>query len=126
LQRIRYCGAVEPLLVEVSTNKDSITLHFDSAINAAALNAAAFKVSAWNYKRTSAYGSKDYKPSAPEQIGRDTWAVSDVEVSQSGTAVSIKLPEMMPAHQVKVEYAIPFKSGAALKKTVHLTIHPLP
>ena len=126
LQRIRYCGAVEPLLLDVSSNQDRITLHFDSAINAAALTTAAFKVSAWNYKRSKAYGSKDYKPSAPEQIGRDTWSVSAVEVSQSGTAVSIMLPDLMPAHQVKVEYAIPFQSGAALKKTVHLTIHPRP
>lgn len=126
LQRIRYCGPGEPLLVGVSSKAERITLQFDSAVNAAALDAQDFKVSAWNYKRTKEYGSKDYKPSAPDTVGRDTWTVSDVAVSPSGNSVSIKLPDLMPAHQVKVEYAVPFTSGSTLNKTVHTTIHQLP
>ena len=102
-----------------------IRLSFNEPIDPATLDAGQFAVSAWNYKRTSGYGSKKYKPSQPDVVGTDTWPVGRVSRTDDPRAVWIELPAIMPTHQVRVDYRVGFESGATLADSVHLTIHAL-
>ncbi len=109
----------------MKARRGGIRLSFNEPIDPATLDAGQFAVSAWNYKRTSGYGSKQYKPSQPEVEGKDGWAVGEVRTTADARTVWIALPDICPAHQVRVDYRVGFKSGASLDNSVHLTIHAL-
>ena len=125
LQRIRYTGKPEALLMDVKARSGGIALSFNQSIDPASLDISQFKVSAWNYKRTGGYGSQNYKPSTPGAVGKDSWSVSTVSILDDTKTLWIALPDIMPAHQVKVEYQAGFTSGETLADKVHLTIHKL-
>lgn len=125
LQRIRYTGIEEPLLLDVKARQGAIHLTFSQPVNPASLAASNIRVTAWNYQRGAGYGSRNYRPSSPGEVGTDTWTTSDVSLMADRRTVRIALPDLVPADQVRVDYRVGFTSGTEQAHAVHLTIHRL-
>ncbi|MCM8532869.1 MAG: PA14 domain-containing protein, partial [Lentisphaeraceae bacterium] len=83
---------------DVRVEKRGIYMSFETALDKSlALNTASYSVKRWNYKRTAAYGSGNYKLDGTP--GSDTLAVSSVKISKDRKSVFIAVPNMREVMQ---------------------------
>ncbi|MEM9660535.1 MAG: hypothetical protein AAF961_19390, partial [Planctomycetota bacterium] len=88
-------------------------------------NPRAYLVQRWQYRRTSDYGSEDYRVSDPRRAGRDRVRVTAAEVSDDGKSVLLKISEMQPAQQMQIRYRLRAADGAPMQHTIQHTVHAL-
>jgi glucose/arabinose dehydrogenase/mono/diheme cytochrome c family protein len=117
LQRVRYTGKPEPVLTDVKARSGVIELTFNQAVE---INATNCRVEMWNYQWTQAYGSRKYSVRNPETTKPDDVEVTGVEIN--GNTIRIGVPDLLPAHQVKLTYRL---EGKTTDDVVHLTVHAL-
>jgi mono/diheme cytochrome c family protein/glucose/arabinose dehydrogenase len=121
LQRVRYTGRKEAALTGVKARAGRIEMTFSDALPVGNVDAGKFAASQWNYLWSRTYGSKKYSVKDPKVTEPDVLAVTGVDVSPDRRTMTVKIPELGPAHQVRLDYLVP--GGAA--ETIHLTIHAL-
>ncbi len=98
-----------------------VVLTFAEPVDVASLQPEKVKVRAWNYKRSSAYGSGRYTLDGP--AGTTPWGVAQVVASQDRKSVFIHLPKLPAAHQVEVRHEFQLAGGAAARGVVFFTVH---
>ncbi|MEZ6141484.1 MAG: ThuA domain-containing protein [Zavarzinella sp.] len=124
LQRIRYQPeGIYELPVRYSTSGNTIELSFDRAIDPASIKPESFTFERWNYRYSSAYGSKDWSVENPEKEARDTVGLAKVELLNDNKTVKITPTTWKPAMQVKLAYKLKFASSGECQGTVYTTIH---
>ncbi len=127
LARVRYKGGEGHMITGVSVVKDGIQLNCNFEPAAAAYtDLSKYRVTRYNYKWTSRYGSDHYSVSNPGTKGEDTLQVSRVSPGADGKSLVITIPELGPAETVCFRFEIPAKSGAVVKDAAYLTIHHMP
>lgn len=125
LVRVRYTGLPSTLPVEVVPMDKGVLLRFDVALDAAkATEAASYTVASWNYHRSYKYGSPQLK--ADGTPGIDWHGVSSAYLSEDRRAVFVGVPNMKPAMQMRIGWALTTAEGSRFEKNAYFTPYELP
>ncbi|MEO8562653.1 MAG: DUF6797 domain-containing protein [bacterium] len=121
LSRLRYTGRTNTVPVAVHAGQQGILVRFATRLDAAAVrDAAHFKLEAWNYVRSSAYGSGHFKRDGT--AGHDRLPVA-AHLSADGRSVLLIVPDMKPAMQMQLDYDLRGRDGTPIKSALYLTVH---
>jgi mono/diheme cytochrome c family protein len=121
LTRLRYTGRPSTLPLAVHSGQQGIVVRFASRLDAAsARDASHYRLEAWNYVRTSAYGSGHFKRDGT--AGHDKLDVA-AHLAPDGQSVLLVVPEMKPAMQMQLDYDLRTRDGAKLSNSLYLTVH---
>ncbi len=127
LYRVRYTGKPVHLPLEVKVARGTVSLAFPVALRREGLTPALFDVQRWNYRRTKAYGSKDYSVADPKKVGRDRVKVQAVSLSADGKTVTLEIADLKPVMQMAIGYkGLTAEDGAKMADTVYQTINYVP
>ncbi len=125
LYRVRYTGEPLRLPVGLIATRYGMILSFPDPLNpATAQNPQRYGVHVWNYRRTASYGSDDYRVSNGTP-GRDTLAITGIQLSEDHRSVLIQMPEISPCMQMEITYDLETADGAAITDRVLNTVHRL-
>lgn len=99
-ERVRYTD--KPVLMPVAfrVQRDAIEIDFAEPLDAAKTEVA---VEQWNYRWTSAYGSKDYSVAEPNKVGRDSVRVASMKLSDDRKTLRLEVPGLKPVMQMKID-----------------------
>ena len=122
LQRVRYTGLDVPVLTNVKARTGRIELSFNRPLPEGSLDKTKFAAQQWNYLWSSTYGSKQYSLKNPKVEQPDRIKVTKVSLSQDRTVLTVDIPELSVADQVRLVYQTP---GQTTSEEIHLTIHAL-
>ena len=127
LQRVRYTGKPLRMPLDVKTTKTGIQITFSDKLDERlAEDVESFTIKTWNYKYSGEYGSKMYKPSAPEEIGNDKITVKSAELLPDQKTVNLTLSQHQPVMQMSIEYDLDDATGEEMYGTLYQTIHQIP
>ena len=127
LQRVRYTGKPLRLPLDVKTTKTGIQITFSDKLDKElAEDVESFSIQTWNYKYSGEYGSKMYKPSVPEEVGKDKITVKSAKLLPDQKTVSLTLSPHQPVMQMSIEYDLDDATGEELYGTLYQTIHQIP
>ena len=127
LWRVRYTGKPAHLPAALAVRKDGLEIGFTDPLDrASAEDAANYAVLRWNYQWTQNYGSKQYSIETPGKVGQDTVEVVGAALSADGRTVTLKLADVRPAMQMKIELNLKSEQGGAVKHVIHSTVNKVP
>lgn len=125
LQRLRYTGRTEVLLLGARVVAGGIELEFSAPLEPASVVASAFAVQAWSYRWAARYGSAHWSVRQPEREGQDRLAVTRAVLADGGRRVRLVLPDLQPCDQVEVVSSVRAADGTPVEGTVYLTVRAL-
>ncbi len=103
----------------------ALVLSFLAPLGAdAAQDADRWALTAWNYRRSSDYGSPTFDLDGRREA-RSSLAVERVELSDGGRTARLVVPDLEPCMQLHVEWDIEDAEGRELRHAAHLTINAL-
>ncbi|MCI0536560.1 MAG: c-type cytochrome [Verrucomicrobiales bacterium] len=123
LARLRYTGGPSTLPREVVAMDKGVLLRFDIALDEKAADSANFSAERWNYKRTANYGSPHFKLDGSK--GQETMVPSSAYLSKDRKCVFIGIPEMKPAMQMRVGWALTAQMGMEFQQNAYFTPHEM-
>ena len=127
LQRVRYTGKKLLLPVALETQSDGVILRYSTPLDKElAEDTTSFSIAQWNYKYSSAYGSKEYKISKPDELGHDHLKVKSATLLNDGQSIHVVIENMQPAMQMQIKYDLESTDGDIINGTIYNTIHRLP
>ena len=100
---------------------DGVVLEFAEPLDPASLRQENVTARAWNYQRSSAYGSGRYTIEGP--AGTTPWAIGQTILSSDKKSVFIHLPQLPPVMQLEVRHDFRLASGVAARGVAFFTIH---
>ncbi|MEI7929210.1 MAG: DUF6797 domain-containing protein, partial [Verrucomicrobiales bacterium] len=104
-QRVRYTGKPAKMPLALHYTKSSIDITFTDPLDrASAADAQNYGGEWFTVKWTSQYGSPEFGVADPEKKGRDPLGIEQASLSQDGKTVSLKIPDLKPAHCVIIKY----------------------
>ncbi len=124
LQRVRFVSKpfLRPVGFEVFP--DGIRLRFPEPLDpGVAGDASNFSAEQWNFRWSERYGSADYLPSKPKEIGREAVEIKSVQVAPDGRAVFLQMPRLRPVMEMRIRYNLESAAGDTLRDEVYLTIN---
>lgn len=122
--RIRYTGKKANLPVDLKVRPGQVAITFSDPLDkSSATDPDNYNVQQWNYKWTSNYGSPHVKVSDPKKQGRDDMEVDAATLSPDGKTVTLKIDNVQPVMQMKIQYNLKAADGAAVKSAIHNTIN---
>jgi cytochrome c2 len=125
LARVRYTGHPFTLPRSVVPTREGVLLRFDVALEAAqATNPANFSAERWNYKRTPAYGSPHFRLDGAK--GQETMIPSSASLAADAHSVFVALPDMRPAMQMRLAWALNAKDGTTMQHSTYFSAQELP
>lgn len=105
LQRVRYTGGELHMPTKLKVLSDGLEIKFSQVLDEElATNTKMYAVSQWNYRYNADYGSMEYRVSDSELEGHDQLDVLAADLLSDGKTVRLKLSEVRPVMQMKVEY----------------------
>ena len=108
LQRVRYTGGELHMPTKLKVLSDGLEIKFSQVLDEElATDTKRYAVSQWNYRYNADYGSLEYRVSDSEQEGHDQLDVLAADLLSDGKTVRLKLSEVRPVMQMKVEYHKP-------------------
>jgi mono/diheme cytochrome c family protein len=120
LARLRYTGAPCTLPREVAAMDKGILLRFDVPLERnKATDPASFSIERWNYKRTPNYGSPHYKLDG--SLGQEWMSASSAYLSKDRKSVFIGVPDMKPAMQMRIGWALITAAGPGFEQNAYFT-----
>ena len=115
---------VLPAPVDLRVGKRGILLRFARALDPKVASLpGSYGVRRWNYKRTSQYGSPNYKLDG--KPGTEDLPVSSVKLSKDKKAVFVGIPDMREVMQMEVAYDVRTGDGSPISNKSFLTAHLL-
>ncbi len=122
--RVRFTGKTVAMPYSIKTHPTGIDITFTTPLNEAeAKDVENYGVEQWNYHYSAAYGSKDYKVSNPNEVGRDTVQVEYVNLSADRKTVSLALKDVKPVMQMGIRVKLKAADGTPIKTEIDYTIH---
>ena len=110
-------GPVQPesfAPVDLRAGKRGILLRFAHPLDPeSALQTDAYSVRRWNYKRTSKYGSPNYKMDGSP--GSEDLPVSSIKLSRDKKTVFVGIPDMREVMQMEVSYDLAAQDRSPIK-----------
>jgi hypothetical protein len=127
LQRVRYTGATVNMPTEMHVKSDGIEITFTSPVDASmAADASSYAVEQWNYKWSSDYGSAEYSVTDPKEKAHDPVEVQKATLSADKKTVFLKLDEVVPVMQMKIQMKIKGADGTPMDYSIYNTINKVP
>jgi sugar phosphate isomerase/epimerase/cytochrome c2 len=124
-QRVRYTGKSLRMPIGLETYQNGVALRFSSPLDRnAAQDTANYQLEAWNYKWSAAYGSPEYRPSAPGQTGRDEVEVRSATLLDKQT-VFLELANLRPVDQLAISYTLLSTDNQELDQSAILTLNSI-
>jgi hypothetical protein len=122
--RVRYGGGALRLPIDLRVSKDGVAITFaDPLDKASAEDVGNYAARRWNYRWTQNYGSKHYRVSDPAKEGQDDVVVTAASLSADGKTVLLKLEDLRPVMQMRIDLDIKAADGGRVKTTIHQTIN---
>jgi mono/diheme cytochrome c family protein len=100
---------------------DGVVLEFAEPLDPTSVQAGKVTVRAWNYKRSSAYGSGRYAVSG--EAGVTPLGVAQAVLSADKKSVFIHIPNLPAVMQLEVRHDFLLASGEAARGAAYFTIH---
>ena len=123
LQRVRYTGAPVDMPIRVQTLANGMALTFTSPLDRQwAEDPGNYALEAWNYKYGAHYGSDEFRPSRPDEVGRDEVEVISATLLDQHT-VFLQLAHVEPVMQLAIRYALRSSEGRTFDDIYYHTIH---
>ena len=121
IQRVRYTGKSHNAPNGLRVTDRGIHLSFDVPLDPeTAGNPDNYSIEQYNYRWTSNYGSRDYKPSDPSALGHDIVNISGVILAPDHKSVFLQVADLRPVMQSEITMRIKAADGSALpEKLVH-------
>ena len=120
--RIRYTGRPSTIPLSVQGGTQGIILRFATPLDpASATDAGRYEVQRWNYQRSSAYGSGNYRVNGT--AGRDTLTVAAAHLSADRKSLLILIPDMREVMQLQLAYDLRAADQRSMSDTVYMTLH---
>lgn len=85
-----------------------------------------YGVQRWNYRWTENYGSKHYRVSDPGKEGQDEVNVLAAVLSGDGKTVVLKIEDLRPVMQMRIDVDIKSADGERVKTTIYQTVNRVP
>ncbi len=121
LGRLRVGSAPVTTAVAARSCADGVILEFATPLDPASLGAEKIKARAWNYQRSSAYGSGRY--ALDGSAGTTPWGVAQTVLSADGKSVFVHLPQLPAMAQLEVAHEFKLANGATARGVVYFTIN---
>jgi len=90
-----------------------------------AKDSTSYQLRQWNYKWAASYGSKQYSPKSGK-VGQDTVEINGVKLAKDGRSVFLKIPDIKPVNQVKMDLKLQSADAKPFSELVYLTINKVP
>lgn len=126
IQRLRYTGEDGIYLRDAKARKNRLELIFTESVDADSISKESFSATAWNYRWSPGYGSPKLKTSDSKTHGIDQLKVDALDLSKDGKKLSVLIPDLIPCHNLKLDFEVNGTNGAKLSGPVYFTIHELP
>lgn len=124
IQRVRYTGKPHNAPKAVRVTDRGLHIDFDEPLDPeTAGNPDNYSIEQYNYRWTSNYGSKDYRPSNPEELGHDFVDIAGVRLAADKKSVLLQVAGLKPVMQSEITMRIKSASGAALPEKIYHTIN---
>ena len=124
IQRVRYTGGTVTMPNGIHFTDKGIRIDFTNALDATtAAEAANYSAQQYNYRWTSAYGSKVWKVSDPNQNGTDPLSISAVTLSPDKKSVLLEIAGLKPVMQIEVKMNIKSAAGTPVPDRIAATIN---
>jgi putative heme-binding domain-containing protein len=118
LYRVRATGQPMHLPVALHARRGALVLTFTDPLDpAAAAEPSRYSLRAWDLKRSANYGS-------PHVNERDV-LIAAAALAPDRRTLTLTIPDLAPAAELELRYALAAPDGAAVANTMHLTIHHL-
>ena len=116
--RIRSTGKPDHLPVGLTTAIGAVTVTFTDPLDReSAENPTAWKIEAWDLKRTKNYGSKHYN--------QRPWPVTKASLSQDGKSITLTVPDLAPTWGMSITCKIQGANGEDVQREIHNSIYKL-
>jgi type 1 glutamine amidotransferase/glucose/arabinose dehydrogenase len=126
LQRVRYTGAKAHFPVGMHAAAGALRLTFTEPLDKEiATDPDSWAAEMWNYKYAAEYGSKEYSVAHDGVEGHDPLEIKSAKLSDDGRGVTLEMPGLRPAMQVRVKYSLRSADGAPVKGELDATVHRL-
>ncbi len=126
-QRVRYTGHESVFLLSLTILSDGMALTFSAPLDPlVAADPDRYQAQSWNYRWTKAYGSPEFKPSSPQQQGRDPVIIDRVDLSEDHHTVNLRCRPHAEVMQMGLIYDLVAASGMPVRGELHHTIHHVP
>jgi hypothetical protein len=130
LYRIRYTGKKANLPVDLKARPGEIAITFSDPLDkSVAGDLESYTVRQWNYRWTSGYGSPHVKVTDSKvQLKKgmeDEVEVQSASVSNDMKTVTLKIKDLRPVMQMKIQYNLKAADGAKVNSTIWNTINVL-
>ena len=114
--RIRKTEQPANLPTEINATKSGVTLTLSDSVDAKSIKPDAFRIKAWDLKRTRNYGSKHYN--------EREWKVTKAVLN--GNKVTLTIPDLEPTWGMSIEMKLTGKNGEKFTRVIHNSIFELP
>lgn len=124
--RVRYTGQPVRMPKSIRVTDKGLALTFTCKLNPeTAADPESYSIQAWDYKWSGGYGSGEFKPSAPNEKGKDEWAVKSAKLSADGMTVVLEVDGIKPVMQYQLDYDVESADGKSVRDSIYGTIHVL-
>ncbi|MFM9067158.1 MAG: DUF6797 domain-containing protein [Planctomycetota bacterium] len=124
LQRVRYTGQRVTVPLSFETFSNGLMVRFSDRLDPqSATDPDSYHVTRWNYRYSAAYGSPEFRVSAPQEEGRDEVEVISATLLEDHRAVFLELPTIAPVMQMAVEYSLRGEGGEPLRRNLFTTLN---
>jgi glucose/arabinose dehydrogenase len=122
--RVRYTGKPlnQPIDLKVAPGKITITFS-DPLDTATAGKADSYRIDEWNYRWTQNYGSPHVHTGDAKKTGTDEVEVDSVSIANDGKTVTLKLSEVKPVMQMKINMTLKAADGTPIRTAIYNTIN---
>ena len=121
---MRYTGKKANLPVDLKVRPGEVAITFsDPLAEKSASDADNYNVERWNYRWTENYGSAHYKVSDSKKQGHDPMEVESAHLSADGKTVTLKINNLAPVMQMKIQYNVKAADGTQVRNVLHHTIN---
>lgn len=126
--RVRYTGKKANLPVDLKARPGQLDLTFSDPLDKrTAGDVDSYVIRHWNYRWTGNYGSEHYSIADPKQKAKkgaeEEVEVQSASVSEDGRTVTLKIDNLRPVMQMKIQYNLKAADGSAVKNAIHNTIN---
>ncbi len=116
--RVRYSGGPAHQPVQLRTDPGKVIIGFSDPLDRASVeDVSAWKIKAWDLKRSSNYGSKHFN--------ERSLAVSAAFLSEDGMTVELKIPELAPSWGMSTQLKVRGSGRETVEREIHHSIFNL-
>ena len=94
-----------------------LSVTFSDPLDPNSVKPDAFALKVWSLKRTKSYGSNHYDEHA--------LAIAAVQLGADARTVTLTIPTLAPTHRYELTTKLQPPGSAAIKRSIHGTIHAL-